>query len=241
MVHVLSQVSRAGALARVLRAAALVRLTRAAAVAGVVSLTAFSPALAQRQDGPAEIPVAELMKPPGDLPEITLGPADAKVTIVEYASLSCGHCAAFHKTVLPELKTKYIDTGKIRLIMRDHPGNDRAVAGAMLVRCVPNDRAYPLITALFNLQEQWAFVKESPLPKLLDIAKQAGFTEESFNKCLTDDKLLKTINGNFEHALRDYGVRATPTFFVNGKRMQGAPTMESFDKAIAEAEGKPNG
>lgn len=219
----------------------LSRLTRTAALAGVVSLAALSPALAQRQDGPAEIPIADLMKPPGDLPEIALGPTDAKVTIVEYASLSCGHCAHFHKDVLPAVKSKYIDTGKIRLIMRDHPGNDRAVAGAMLVRCVPGDKAVPLMSALFSLQEQWAFVKESPLPKLLDIAKQAGFTEESFNKCLTDDKLLKTINGNFEHALRDFGVRATPTFFVNGKRMQGAPTIEAFDKAIAEAEGKPNG
>jgi protein-disulfide isomerase len=219
----------------------LLRLTRAAAFAGALSLVAFSPAMAQRQEGPAEIPVAELMKPPGDLPEIALGPADAKVTVVEYASLSCGHCAQFHKTVLPELKTKYIDTGKIRLILRDHPGNDRAVAGAMLARCLPNDKAYPLIDALFKLQEQWAFVKESPLPKLQEIAKQAGFSEESFKKCLSDDKLLKTINANFEHALTTFGVRSTPTFFINGKRLQGAPTIESFDKAIAEAEGKANG
>jgi protein-disulfide isomerase len=220
---------------------AIIRVSRAALLAAAVSAAFLSPAAAQRQDGPAEVPVAELMKPPGDLPEIVLGPAEAKVTIVEYASLSCGHCAAFHKNVLPELKTKYIDTGKIRLIMRDHPGNDRAVAGAMLARCLPNDKAYPLIDALFKLQDQWAFVKESPLPKLLEIAKQAGFTEESFNKCLTDDKLLKTINGNFETALTKFGVRATPTFFVNGKRLQGAPTIDSFDKAIAEAEAKPNG
>jgi protein-disulfide isomerase len=219
----------------------LLRLTRAAALAGALSLVAFGPAMAQRQEGPAEIPVAELMKPPGDLPEISLGPADAKVIVVEYASLSCGHCAQFHKTVLPELKTKYIDTGKIRLILRDHPGNDRAVAGAMLARCLPNDKAYPLIDALFKLQEQWAFVKESPLPKLQEIAKQAGFSEESFKKCLSDDKLLKTINANFEHALTTFGVRSTPTFFINGKRLQGAPTIESFDKAITEAEGKANG
>lgn len=217
------------------------RFSRIAVLAGVVSLLSLNPALAQRQEGPAEIPVADLMKATGDLPEIALGPADAKVTVIEYASLSCGHCAAFHKNVLPELKTKYIDTGKIRLILRDHPGNDRAVAGAMLARCVASDKAYPLIDALFKLQEQWAFVKESPLPKLQEIAKQAGFTEESFKKCLSDDKLLKTINTNFEHALTTFGVRSTPTFFINGKRLQGGPTLESFDKAIAEAEGKPNG
>jgi protein-disulfide isomerase len=115
------------------------------------------------------------------------------------------------------------------------------VAGAMLARCLPNDKAYPLIDALFKLQEQWAFVKESPLPKLQEIAKQAGFSEESFKKCLSDDKLLKTINANFEHALTTFGVRSTPTFFINGKRLQGAPTIESFDKAITEAEGKANG
>lgn len=219
----------------------ILTITRTAAIAGALLLAATSPALAQRQEGPAEIPVEDLMKANGDLPEIALGPADAKVTVVEYASLSCGHCATFHKNVLPELKSKYIDTGKIRLILRDHPGNDRAVAGAMLARCLPADRAYPLIDALFKMQEQWAFVKESPLPKLQEIAKQAGFTEESFKKCLSDDKLLKTINSNFEHALNTFGVRSTPTFFINGKRLQSAPVIESFDKAIAEAEGKPNG
>ena len=171
------------------------RFARTAAVAGALALVAAGPVSAQRA-APAEIPVEELMKPP----DIVLGKEDAPVTIVEFASLSCGHCASFHKNVLPDLKKKYIDTGKVRLIMRDHPGNDRAVAGAMLARCLPADKAYPLIDALFKLQDQWAYVKESPLPKLLEIAKQAGFTEESFNKCLTDDKLLKTINTNFENA-----------------------------------------
>lgn len=211
------------------------RIARSAAVAGALALAVAGPVSAQRS-APAEVPVEELMKPPGGLPEITLGKEDAPVTIVEFASLSCGHCANFHKNVLPDLKKKYIDTGKVRLIMRDHPGNDRAVAGAMLARCLPSDQAYPLIDALFKLQDQWAYVKESPLPKLLEIAKQAGFTEESFNKCLTDDRLLKTINSNFENAMQNWGVRATPTFFVNGKRMTGAPVMGSFDEAIAEAE-----
>jgi protein-disulfide isomerase len=217
------------------------RLTRTLALAGALSLVVLSPAQAQRQEGPAQIPVEDLMKATGGLADIVIGNPDAKVTIVEYASLSCGHCRDFHKSVLPELKTKYLDTGKARLIMRDHPGNDRAVAGAMLARCVAPDKAYPLIDALFKTQEQWAFVRESPLPKLLEIAKQAGFTEESFNKCLSDDKLLKTINGNFENALSKFGVNATPTFFINGTRMKGGPTMDSFDKAIAEAEAKVAG
>jgi protein-disulfide isomerase len=218
----------------------IIRFASAAAIAGVMAFAVAPEAMAQRE-GPAEIPVADLMKATGDLPDIALGPADAKVTIVEYASLTCPHCAHFHKSVLPELKAKYIDTGKIRLVMRDHPGNDRAAAGAMLARCVAPDKAYPLLDALFKTQEQWAFAKESPLPKLQEIARQAGFSEESFKKCLTDDKLLKTINSNFEHALSTFGVRSTPTFFINGKRLKDAPVLESFDKAIAEAEGKPNG
>lgn len=219
----------------------LSRLTFAAALAGALSLAALSPAYAQRGEGPAEIPMEELTKATGDLPDIVLGKPDAKVTIFEYASLSCGHCRDFHKGVLPDLKAKYLDTGKARLVMRDHPGNDRAVAGAMLARCVAPDKAPALIDALFHTQEQWAFVKESPLPKLLEIAKQAGFTEDTFKKCLGDDKLLKTINSNFENALSKFGVRSTPTFFINGKRMKPGPKIEDFDKAIAEAEAKASG
>lgn len=207
----------------------------ATALLAVLSLAA--PASAQRAQGPEEVPVDQLMQATGGLPEIVLGPADAKVTIVEFYSLTCSHCRDFHKEVLPELKTKYIDTGKVRLVLRDHPGNDRAAAAAMLVRC-SGDKAYPMIDALFRTQDQWAFVKESPLPKLLEISKQAGFTEESFNKCLKDDNLLKTINSNFENALSKFGARATPTIFINGKLYKGRPTTEGFDKAIAEAEPK---
>ena len=212
----------------------------ATALLAVLSLAA--PASAQRAQGPEEVPVAELMKPPGDLPEITLGPADAKVTIVEYASLSCGHCAAFHKNVLPELKTKYIDTGKIRLIMRDHPGNDRAVAGAMLVRCVPNDRAYPLITRAVQSAGPVGLREGKPAAEAAGYSKQAGFTEESFNKCLTDDKLLKTINSNFETRparLRRQG--HADVFREWQAHARARRRWNCFDKAIAEAEGKPNG
>ena len=113
----------------------LYRSAAALAFAGALAVFAVSPALAQRVDGPAEIPVETLMKATGDLPEIAIGPADAKITIVEFASLSCSHCRDFHKNVLPQVKAKYVDTGKVRIIMRDHPGNDRAVAGAMLARC----------------------------------------------------------------------------------------------------------
>ena len=100
---------------------------------------------------PSEVPVDELMKT-GDLAEITLGPPDAKVTIVEYASMTCGHCKNFHTKVFPDLKTKFIDTGKIRFIFREFPLDTRAFAASMLARCVGEDKTMPMISVLFDTQ-----------------------------------------------------------------------------------------
>jgi protein-disulfide isomerase len=187
---------------------------------------------AQRRGGPAEVPVEELMKP-GSLPDLTLGNADAPVTIVEYASMTCSHCAHFHNTAFPKLKEKYIDTGKVRLILREYPLDNLAMAASMLARCAGGDKTFPLISALFAKQEDWAFVRGNPVPELFKFAKQAGFTQESFDKCLTDQKLLDEITAGRKRASEKFGVNATPTFFINGKRLQEAPTIEAFDKAIA--------
>ena len=121
----------------------------------------------------------------GPLPELQVGEAKAPVTIVEYASMTCGHCANFHNTIYPALKAKYIDTGKVRLIMREFPLDDRATGAAMLARCTGDGKTFPLISALFAKQEEWAFVsKENFVPELAKIARQAGFTEESLRTCL---------------------------------------------------------
>ncbi len=187
------------------------------------------PALAQQP--PAEVPVEELMKP-GPLGELTLGPAEAKVTVVEYASMTCSHCAHFSKDVWPEFKKKYVDTGKVHFVFREFPLDNLAAAASMLARCAGKDKTFPLIEVLFEKQADWAFVEGNPVPKLFEIAKQVGFTQESFDKCLTDQKLLDNITAGRARASEVFSVSATPTFFVNGKRLQGAPTMDAFDKMI---------
>ena len=188
-------------------------------------------AVAQRKSGPEQVPVEELMKP-GELPDLALGPADAKVVVVEYASMTCGHCAAFHNKVFPELKKKYIDTGKVRFIMREFPLDNLAAAASMLARCAGGDKTFALIETFFATQPEWAFKEGSPVPRLFEIAKQAGFTQESFDKCLTDQKLLDAITATRTRASEKFGVSATPTFFVNGKRMQGVKTVDEFAKMV---------
>jgi protein-disulfide isomerase len=188
------------------------------------------PALAQKK-GPSEVPVEELMKP-GAIGELALGPPDAKVTVVEYASMTCGHCASFTKDVWPQIKKKYVDTGKIYFVFREFPLDNRAAAASMLARCAGGEKTFPLIEVLFEKQADWAFTEGNPVPKLFEIAKQAGFTQDSFDKCLTDQKLLDNITAGRSRASDVFGVSSTPTFFINGKRLDGAPTMANFDKMI---------
>lgn len=197
--------------------------------AGALALSG-SDSLARNQ-GPTEVPVDELMKTT-DLPDIALGPADAKVTIVEYASMTCGHCQKFATNVLPDFKKKYVDTNKVRFIFREFPLDNLAAAASMLARCAGGDKTMPLIDILFEKQADWAFTNGNPVPKLFDIAKQAGFTQESFDKCLTDQKLLDQILAQRTRASDTFGVSATPTIFVNGKRLQDTPTLDALSKIV---------
>jgi protein-disulfide isomerase len=196
-----------------------------------------SPALAQRKPaGPETVDIAELMKP-GTLPDLSLGKADAAVTIVEYASKTCGHCANFHNKVYPTIKEKFVDTGKVRFIYREFPLDDRAMAASMLARCTGSpEKAMAMASILFAKQEEWAFVRTNPVPELFKIAKQAGFTQESFDKCLTDQKLLEDITAIRERGTKTFQVSATPTFFINGKRYAGrSDQVAEFEKAIQDA------
>ena len=186
---------------------------------------------AAESKGPTEVPVEDLMKP-GPRGEITLGPPDAKVTVVEYASMTCSHCAHFTVDVWPEFKKKYIDSGKVHYIFREFPLDNLAAAASMLARCTGSDKTMPFIEVLFEHQKDWAFGEGNPVPKLFEFAKQAGFTQESFDKCLTDQKLLDDITSGRTRAAEVFGVNATPTFFINGKKLDGAPTIEAFDKMI---------
>lgn len=209
-------------------------LLGAASVAALGIAMGPAPALAQRRPaGPDEIPVEELMKP-GTLPDVILGKADAPVTIVEYASLTCSHCANFHNTVFPSIKSKYIDTGKVRFVLREFPLDNLAAAAAMLARCAGGDATPAMISVLFKTQEKWAFVRGSAVPELFKLAQQAGFTQEKFDTCLNDKKTLELIVAARDKAGKEFGVNSTPTFFINGKRLKGrSDVIETFDQAIA--------
>ena len=184
--------------------------------------------------------LAALMAP-GPLPDISLGKEDAPNTIVEYASMTCPHCAQFHKVVLPDLQKKYIDTGQARLILREFPLDGLAVAAFMLARCAGPDRYYPMVNALFDTQETWAVPGADGKEKLLLIAKQAGFSKEKFDQCVADKELFQKIVDVRTRANEEFGVDSTPSFFVNGKRLTGEHTLQDFETALgggkAPAEG----
>ncbi|MBB3903138.1 DsbA family protein [Methylobacterium brachythecii] len=170
----------------------------------------------------------------GPLGDVWLGPADAKVTIIEYASMTCPHCAHFHKTTLPVLKERYIDTGKVRFTLREFPLDPRATAGFMLARCDGNEKYYPITDLLFDQQEAWAFVRppENPLDALEKLLRQAGFNKEKLDSCLGNKQTFAGINAVKTRALDVLKVESTPTFFINGQKFAGAMTIEDMEKVI---------
>ena len=194
----------------------------------VLSLGTLSPTPALAAAGDA---AKELAVQPSDR---ILGKAEAPITIIEYASLTCPHCAHFDVTVLPKLKEKWIDTGKAKLILRDYPLDEPALRAAMVARCAPADRFYPLIDTFFAQQEQWATTRDyrAALEKL---AKLGGISNKEFAACISDKKLEDQVAQSRLIASQQLGVDATPTFFINGKKFDGAPTVEAFDQALSGA------
>ena len=186
---------------------------------------------ARDPNAPKEDPTVAVLMEEGPLEDIVMGDKDAPNVIVEYASMTCPHCAHFYTEVFPEVKTKYIDTGKARFVFREFPLDGLAVAASMLARCSGDDRFYPMVDALFDTQETWALPGEDGKEKLLLIAKQAGFSKDSFDECLADKELFDKIVAVRKKAHEEYGVDSTPSFFVNGKRLKGV-TIDVFDEAI---------
>jgi protein-disulfide isomerase len=180
--------------------------------------------------GVTEVPMAELMTP-GPLGDQVQGADNAPVTIVEYASMTCPHCSHFHETTYPELKKKYIDTGKVRFIFREFPLDPLAAAASMLARCAGKDKYFPLIETFFAQQKDW--VVQKPLQPMFAIAKQAGFTQQSFDECLANQQMLNGIEESRTRAATKFNVTSTPTFFINGKIFRGALTVEELDKQVA--------
>jgi protein-disulfide isomerase len=191
---------------------------------------ASPPATASNAPAPSGTVDMAKMLEEGALPEKVLGNDDAPVTIVEYASMTCGHCANFHKNTLPAIKKNYIDTGKARLIMREFPFDPRAEAGFMLARCA-DDKYFAMVDVLFQQQQSWAGV-ENAREALLQIARLAGFSQESFEACLTDQKLLDDVRAVRTRGADDFGVDATPTFFINGNKYSGALTVDEMSAII---------
>ncbi|TCD11285.1 DsbA family protein [Oricola cellulosilytica] len=203
---------------------------RSALLSGAAVLaTVAVPQLLWAQSAPSpegEVDVDKLMET-GPLEEIVVGSEDAPITVVEYASMTCGFCARFHTQTWPAIKEKYIDTGKARFILREFPFDPRAAAAFMLARCAPAGKYVPMIDVLYKQQDEWARAQNARAP-LMNIAKLAGFTQESFEACLTDQKLLDDINTVRERGSAEFGVNATPTFFINGKKYSGALTVEQM-------------
>ena len=197
------------------------------AVLGVSALPRFDgAALAQT------VPPADLLKPDA-LPDMIMGDDKAPVTVIEYASMTCSHCAHFQEATFPELKKRYIDTGKVRYIFREFPLDSLAAAAFMLARCTGQDdknRYFALVDTLFRQQRTWAV--EKPLAPLFAIAKQAGFTQQTFDACLSNQKVLDGIESIRQRASNQFKVESTPTFFINGTKAPGALSIEDMAKLI---------
>ncbi len=203
---------------------AALALTGAAAAIGLSPLRLISEASAQT--------AADVAKPVS-LPDMALGPKDAPVTVVEFASMTCGHCANFNETVFPKLKTEFIDTGKIRYVFREFPLDIKAAAGSMLSRCIAKDDAgkyFAVVDMLFKQQNDW--VMKNTAETLTRIGKQAGLSQEQVETCLKDQALLDKIAADQKFANEVLKVNSTPTFFINGEMLRGEQTFEEFSKKI---------
>jgi protein-disulfide isomerase len=197
-----------------------------AVLAGLAQLNPVGNAMAQGA-------TAALLAKPGALPDMALGPAKAPVTIVEYASLTCPHCAAFAENVFPMLKSKYIDTNKVRFVFREFPLEIKAAAASMLARCIGNGDAgkyFGAIEQLFKQQDQLMDQTTATL-KLIG-AQQAGMSEQAVEACAKDQALLDKIKADQDFAFKQLKVDATPTFFINGEMTKGAMSFEELDKKI---------
>ena len=206
---------------------------RGAALTGValtVGRFAWWPEAAFAADDKKTFPMDQLLATQ-ELPDVWQGPANAPITIIEYASMTCTHCAAFHAETYPTLKSKYIDTGKARFVLREFPLDPLATAAFMLARSVGPDKRNALVDLLFDQQKNWAFV-DKPVEALAATVKQAGISQAAFETCLKDQKLYDQVNKVRDTAAKTFGVDATPTFFINGTRHPGEMTVAELDKTL---------
>jgi protein-disulfide isomerase len=203
---------------------AALSLTGLAALAGFSPLRLIADAMAQSATDVAK---------PVSLPDMALGPANASVTITEYASMTCPHCATFAKDVFPKIKSEYVDTGKVRYVFREFPLDIKAAAGSMLARCIAKEdsgKYFAVIDLLFKQQNDWA--SKNTAETLGRIGKQAGLSQQAVEDCLKDQALLDKIAADQKYASEVLKVDSTPTFFINGDKIKGETSFEEFDKRI---------
>jgi protein-disulfide isomerase len=202
---------------------AALSLTGLAALAGISPLRLIANAMAQS--------AADVAKPQS-LPDMALGPADAKVTIVEYAAPTCPHCAAFNRDVFPKIKAKYVDTGKVHYVFREFPLNIKDVACSMLTRTIAgNDsvKYFAVADIMFNQQDR---LLEKTADTLRLIGKQAGLSAQAVEDCLKDQALMDKITADRQFAIDVLKVDGTPTFFINGEMVVGEVAFDAFEKRI---------
>ena len=198
--------------------------------AGAIGFFKPRPALAQTPAPSATVSTTDLMAE-GPLPDLWIGSADAPITMIEYASMTCPHCAAFEAETFPALKSKYIDTGKVRFVLREFPFDPYATAAFMLARCAGPDKRDAMVQLLFAQQKNWAYA-DQPLQGLTNVVKQTGMSQDQFNACLRDRTLYDQVNAIRDTAAKKFGVDATPTFFVNGKKIEGEMSIAELDNLL---------
>ncbi len=169
----------------------------------------------------------------GDIP---LGAEDAPITVIEYASMTCPHCATFHNTVFPAIKKKYIDKGVVRFIFREYPLDGLALRASMLARCAGKDKFYAFLKVLFHQQRSWATAPD-PMAALAKIARFGGMSDADFQACMKNQELSRKIVGTRYDGQKTYGVNATPTFVINGKTRAGVIPINEFDQIVADLVG----
>ncbi|MEI7871489.1 MAG: DsbA family protein [Alphaproteobacteria bacterium] len=186
--------------------------------------------------GPAPVAVAAtadkaalMAVQPGDH---VLGDPKAPITIIEYASLTCSHCAHFHTQILPDLKKKWIDTGKVKLVYRDYPLDQIAVKAAQIAECAGNDKYFGVIDIIFRGQPQWA-TGADPIAELSKPLRIAGLGEAEIKACLANDAMMAPVLNDYRSG-EALGVNATPTLFIGGKLYRGSRSVEDIDSELGK-------
>lgn len=167
-----------------------------------------------------------------------LGSPDAPVEVVEYASLTCHHCATFHNEVLPQVKKEFIDTGKVRIVYRDFPLDRVGLEAATMARCLPPERYFPVLSLLFAKQDDWSHAKD-PIEPLARIGALAGLSRQAYDACRADKALQDSIVQSRYEGEQKHGVDSTPSFVIDGKTLKGVLQFEEFKKTVEPLLPKP--